>query len=140
MGKEDIREALESWFEYQTIFDLDILHEEYTFDVSCQGTVPVALACVFQANSFEDVLRNGLYVGGDTDTLLAIAGSIAEPLYGIPEDLRIKAEEIMAKHSPALLGMMQEFERQYGCGKAVKSATSPTFIGFFNRFMKKSAR
>lgn len=136
--KEEIRLAIEEWFEYQTVFDLDVLSEEYTFDVSCQGTVPVALACVFQAESFEEVMRNGLHCGGDTDTLLAIAGSMAEPLYGIPEDLRQQGEAMLLKHSPALLGMLLEFERKYGAGKVVASTQGFTFKGFFNRILKNA--
>jgi ADP-ribosylglycohydrolase len=136
--KEEIRLAIEEWFEYQTVFDLDVLNEEYTFNPTCQGTVPVALACVFQAESFEEVMRNGLHVGGDTDTLLAIAGSIAEPLYGIPEDLRKQGEAMLLQHSPALLGMLLEFERQYGAGKAVASPRNFSFKNLFNGLLKKS--
>lgn len=119
--KAEIREFMQDWFEYDLDLNLDTLHEEYVFDVSCQGTVPVALACVLQADSFEQTLRNGLYVGGDSDTLLAIAGAIAEPLYGVPEDLRKQAETIVHAHSPALLGMIHEFEKKYGKGKTAAS-------------------
>ncbi|MDT8925432.1 ADP-ribosylglycohydrolase family protein [Pseudomonas taiwanensis] len=140
MDRESIRLAIEEWFEYQTVFDFDVLHEEYTFTPTCQGTVPVALACVFQADSFEETMRLGLHAGGDVDTLLAIAGSVAEPLYGIPEDIRSQSEAMLMKHSPALLGMLLEFERQYGCGKVVKSKQSPRFEGFFTRFLKKAVR
>ncbi len=115
--KDEIREVMESWFEYSTNMDLDDLHAEYTFDISSQGTLPPALSCVFQADDFETVIRNGLYVGGDTDTLLAIAGSIAEPLYGVPGDLREKAEKMVNQHSPKLLGIVKEFEKKYGAGK-----------------------
>lgn len=120
-SKAEIIEFMQDWFEYDLDLNLDTLHEEYSFDVSCQGTVPVALACVLQADSFEQTLRNGLYVGGDSDTLLAIAGAIAEPLYGVPEALRKQAEAIVHAHSPALLGMLHEFEKNFGKGKAVAS-------------------
>lgn len=122
--KQEIYETILEWFEYEEYTELDTLHKEYSFDVSCQGTVPVALACVMQADSFEQVMRNGLYVGGDTDTLLAIAGSIAEPLYGIPENMRSEAVNMLNKHSPALLGMLCEFERKYGAGKTIAEPRS----------------
>jgi len=59
----------------------------YTFDVSCQGTMPVALAAFLESTSFEDALRLALSVGGDSDTIACITGSIAEAFYGIPKDL-----------------------------------------------------
>lgn len=118
-SKDQIRELIEASFEYDCSMNLDQLHEEYVFDVSCQGTVPVALSCVLQADSFEKTMRNGLYVGGDSDTLLAIAGSIAEPLFGVPQYMRDKAESMLSEASPSLLGTVREFEKRYGCGKSV---------------------
>lgn len=134
--KDEIYEAILEWFEYPSYDNLDTLHEEYSFDVSCQGTLPVAIACVMQADDFQQVMINGLYTGGDTDTLLAIAGSIAEPLYGVPEAMRIKAETILNQHSPALLGMLKEFERKYGAGKSI--AEKKSFGGFFSSFLRRS--
>jgi ADP-ribosylglycohydrolase len=96
---DQIRELIEASFEYDCSMNLDQLHEEYVFDVSCKGTLPVALSCVLQADSFEKTMRNGLYVGGDSDTLLAIAGSIAEPLFGVPQYMRDKAESMLAEAS-----------------------------------------
>ncbi|MHD0644261.1 ADP-ribosylglycohydrolase family protein [Pseudomonas aeruginosa] len=118
-SKDEILEVMTGWFDYDIPTDLDHLNETYRFDVTCQGTIPVAIACVMQGNSYEEVLRNGLHTGGDSDTLLCIAGSIAEPLFGIPQDIREKTEMILHMHSPVLLGIMQEFERQYGCGKHI---------------------
>ncbi len=129
-GKDEIKAVMESYFEYDCDLDLDVLHREYTFDVTSQGTVPVALACVFQAESFEKTLRNGLYVGGDSDTLLAIAGSIAEPLYGVPNTLREQVEEIIESSSPFLLGVLREFEGKYGCGQVIKEDAKWGMDGF----------
>lgn len=123
-SKADLKDIIENWFEYNLLLDLDDLHENYSFDITCQGTVTVALACVIQADSFEEVMRNGLYVGGDTDTLLAIAGSIAEPLYGVPSYMREEAEKILGKHSLQLLGILKDFEKKYGA----KKAEDPSFF------------
>lgn len=120
--KEEIAEAMDLIFNYDVHMDLNHLHETYTFDPSCQGTVPPAIACVLQANSFEEALRNGLYIGGDTDTLMCIAGSIAEPLFGVPDHLRAKAEAVLASHSNSLLGIVKDFEKKYGCGKGIATA------------------
>jgi ADP-ribosylglycohydrolase len=135
-GKDQIKAVMEEWFEYFVEIDLDQYHEEYSFDVSCQGTLPPAIACVLQANSFEEVMRNGLYIGGDTDTLLAIAGGIAEPLYGVPVDIREKTEAEILKQSPALLGTLHEFERKYGAGKAVTS-TSLDVMASLRRIIRR---
>lgn len=134
--KDEIYDGILEWFAYPRFDDLKHLHEEYQFDVSCEGTVPVALACVMQADSFEQVMINGTYVGGDVDTLLACAGAIAEPLYGVPQEMRAKAEAILGQTSPALLGMMREFERKYGAGKTIEQPSA--FGGFFNRLFKRS--
>lgn len=74
--------------------------------MSCQGTVPQALTCFFEGNDFEDTIRNAISVGGDSDTIAAIAGGVAEAFFGIPtalidvaklyldEDLLLLAENI----------------------------------------------
>lgn len=61
------------------------------FDVTCQGCVPLAFHIVEEAHSFEDAIRRAVAYGGDSDTLAAIVGSMAEALFGIPEDLQIQA-------------------------------------------------
>ncbi len=63
------------------------LSREYTFDESCQGTVPQALTCFFEGENFEDTVRNAIFIGGDSDTVAAIAGSVAEAFFGIPQTL-----------------------------------------------------
>ena len=67
--------------------DIDALRETYEFDETCQGSVPQALACFLKSTSFEDAILNSISIGGDSDTIAAIAASIAEPFYGIPADL-----------------------------------------------------
>lgn len=59
----------------------------YAFDVSCQGSVPQAIVCFLEGGDFEDVLRNAVSIGGDSDTIAAIAGGIAEAYFGIPDDI-----------------------------------------------------
>ncbi len=54
------------------------------FDESCEGTIPVALACFIESRDFVDAIRNAISVGGDSDTIAAIVGSLAEAYYGIP--------------------------------------------------------
>jgi ADP-ribosylglycohydrolase len=54
----------------------------YSFDISCQGTVPEAIVAFLDSESFEDAIRNAISLGGDSDTLACIAGGIAEAYYG----------------------------------------------------------
>jgi ADP-ribosylglycohydrolase len=59
---------------------------------SCQETVPEAITAFLEGESFEDVIRTAVSLGGDCDTLTCIAGSMAEAFYGVPEDLRRECE------------------------------------------------
>ena len=65
-------------------FTLDEIRDTYEFNETCQDTVPQALAAFYESTSFEDAMRNAISVGGDSDTLAAITGTIAEHYYGIP--------------------------------------------------------
>ena len=68
-------------------FDLDVIRYTYYFDGSCQGTVPEAIKCFLKATDFEDAIRNAISIGGDSDTIAAITGSIAEQFFSIPEEI-----------------------------------------------------
>ena len=72
---------------YNIDFSLDEIRLTYTFNETCQGTVPQALEAFFESISFEDAIRNAISIGGDCDTIAAIAGSVAGAYYGIPEDI-----------------------------------------------------
>lgn len=66
----------------------DDIRPTYKHTESSAGSVPQAIVCALQSTSYEDALRNAVSIGGDSDTIAAIAGSIAEVLHGIPEDIR----------------------------------------------------
>ncbi len=85
-SKEEIRKYIDENY-YFLDFTLDEIREKYSFDVTCQGTVPQAITCFLEGIDFEDTVRNAISLGGDGDTLAAIAGSIAEAYFGIPEHL-----------------------------------------------------
>ena len=72
---------------YNMNFDLDVIRYTYYFDGSCQGTVPEAIKCFLEATDFEDAIRNAISIGGDSDTIAAITGSIAEQFFSIPEEI-----------------------------------------------------
>jgi len=76
---------------YKLDFTLDEIRDTYRFNETCQETVPQAIEAFIESNSFEDAIRKAISIGGDSDTLAAITGSIAEAYYGVPKDIRLKA-------------------------------------------------
>jgi ADP-ribosylglycohydrolase len=88
--KREIRDRITRDY-YPIDFTIDAIRPTYVFDETCQETVPQALACFFESESFEDAIRTAISLGGDSDTIAAIAGAIAEAYYGIPDDLREQA-------------------------------------------------
>ncbi len=89
---QEIRSEIVSTYGYDLSRSVDEIRPDYSFDVSCQGTVPEAITCALEATSFEDAVRNAVSLGGDSDTLAAIAGPIAEALHGIPREIEEEAE------------------------------------------------
>ncbi|KXK18298.1 MAG: ADP-ribosylation/Crystallin J1 [Chloroflexi bacterium OLB15] len=86
-----LKRDLTEWFDYDLDRRLDDIRPTYSFDVSCQGSVPEAIIAFLESTDFEDAIRNAVSLGGDSDTIAAITGSIAEAAYGVPDDLRNKA-------------------------------------------------
>ena len=96
ISKEEIRSVLESRFHYNLRRRLKEIHPTYSFDVTCQGTVPEALIAFFESKHYEDAVRNAISLGGDADTLACIAGGIAEAYYGgVPKDISDRAMGIL---------------------------------------------
>lgn len=89
--KEILKNEIEKRYNYDLNFTLDEIRPSYRFDVSCQGTVPQAIVAFLESTDFEDAIRNAISIGGDSDTLAAITGSIAEAAYGIPNEIKEKA-------------------------------------------------
>jgi len=77
-----------SEFDYDLSSTVDEIRVNNPHSEACQKTVPEALTCVFESVSFEDAIRNAISIGGDSDTIAAIAGSVAEAIYGIPDIIR----------------------------------------------------
>ena len=86
-NKNEIKQYIEKEFGYDLSRKLDDIRKTYQFDVTCQGSVPEAIICFLEGEDFEDVIRNAVSLGGDSDTQAAIAGSIAEAFFGIPPHL-----------------------------------------------------
>lgn len=88
--KEDVKRYIENNY-YNLEFNIDGIRSNYKFDVSCQGSVPQAIKAFLEGKDYEDTIRNAISIGGDSDTIAAIAGSLAEAHFGIPNNIRKKA-------------------------------------------------
>ncbi len=95
---------------YKINFKLDEIRDTYRFNESCQDTVPQALEAFFESTGFEDAIRNAISIGGDSDTLAAITGGIAEAYYGIPADIRNHAITFLDEYQ---LKILLDFENKY---------------------------
>ena len=108
--KEEIRAAMEEYYDLGTTVD------EYRAQWSghgreiCQVSVPQALACFLEGESFEDVIRNCISIGGDSDTIAAIAGGIAEAYFGIPDEIR---EKVLAFLPDSLQEICRQFSQRF---------------------------
>jgi ADP-ribosylglycohydrolase len=84
---QDIGRDVAAFTGYDLLRTPDSIRPGYAFDVSCQGSVPEALCCALSASSYEEAIRSAVSLGGDADTQAAIAGSVAETLFGIPDHI-----------------------------------------------------
>lgn len=109
--KEAIREQISRQFGYNLDRTVDSIRPTYTFDVSCQGTVPEAIIAFLDATSYEDAVRNAISLSGDSDTLACITGGIAEAYYGpIPNPIFAKVRAFLP---PDLLAITEAFCLKY---------------------------
>lgn len=100
--KEKIQKMVKSY--YPGDYSVEELHRTYTFEPSCQKTVPEGMQCFFESEDYESAIRNVMYIGGDCDTLGAIVGAVAGAYYGIPEWIQEKALSMMPDY------MVEDYE------------------------------
>ena len=106
--KRRVKEHIEKAYGYDLSRTLDEIRPTYQFNETCQETVPQAIIAFLESTDFEDAIRNAISLGGDSDTLAAITGSIAEAAYGIPEWIREKAISYLDE---PLRAVLQRWER-----------------------------
>lgn len=111
VNKAKMKEYVSREFGYNLNRTLDEIRPRYHHVESCQLTVPEAITAFLESENFEDAVRNAVSLGGDTDTLAAITGSIAEAYYGISAILR---EECRKRVSEDILNVMQIFDETIG--------------------------
>ena len=93
--KEEIKDYVERTFRYDLNRTIDEIRPNYRFDVSCQGSVPEAIIAFLEGNSFEEVLRLAISLGGDSDTIACMACSIAACMYPIPVEIEDVCNDIL---------------------------------------------
>jgi type I restriction enzyme M protein len=106
--KNEIREKIARHY-YSLDFTIDGIRSSYLFNETCQETVPQAIEVFLESTSFEDAIRLAISLGGDSDTLAAITGSIAEAYYGVPQELEEKALTYLDRQLHAIYDEWQCF-------------------------------
>ena len=112
LTKDEIEGAVLKNFDYKipSLRDIYRLGDLGHFDSTCQETVPFALRCFLDAENFEDTLRKTIMAQGDTDTKGAIACSMAEACYEIPEEIAERAYEYLPAE---MLAIIEQFYDRY---------------------------
>ena len=108
-AKSDILLFVEKYSGYKMVDILSSRH--FGFDVSCQGSVPLAIGVFLQHNGFENIIRKSIMLGGDSDTIASMAGAIAGAYYGVPTSILESTRKIM---HPFLLHKIDKFEKKLG--------------------------
>ena len=107
--KRRIKEHIEREYGYNLSKTLDEIRPAYRFNETCQETVPQAIIAFLESTDFEDAIRNAISLGGDSDTLAAITGGIAEAAYGIPSWIRDKACSYLDEPLKAVLRRWEKY-------------------------------
>ncbi|MBR0160651.1 MAG: ADP-ribosylglycohydrolase family protein [Oscillospiraceae bacterium] len=109
--KEEIRTEMEKYYDLSTSVERYRENWQGHGREICQVSLPQALVCFFEGDSYEDVIRNCVSIGGDTDTIAAIAGGIAEAYYGVPEEFAGQVRDYVDERLLRIYDAFQEWLR-----------------------------
>lgn len=110
-SKPRIKDYITSTFGYNLKRTLDEIRPNYTFDETCRGSVPEAIIAFLESTDFEDAIRKAVTLGGDSDTIACITGSIGQAFYvGVPSHI---VTEVRKRLNPPLLAIIDEFTEKY---------------------------
>ncbi len=109
--KEHIKMLVTQSYSYDISQMCDEIRQTNTFNETCQITVPQAIVCFLESADFETAIRLAVSIGGDSDTIAAITGSIAEAYYSIPEQIKEKALSYL---TPEMINVINKFKQRYG--------------------------
>ena len=108
--KDEIMSYISNKFEYDLLRSLAEIKPYYEFYETCQKSVPEAIIAFYEGENYEDVIRKSISLGGDSDTIACMAGSIAEAYFGMPEEFK---EEALARLTPELRQIAEDFSAFY---------------------------
>lgn len=110
-AKDEIRSEISRRFGYDLDRTIDEIRPRYSFDISCQGTVPESIIAFLESKDFEDAVRIAVSLGGDSDTLACITGGIAHAFYKeIPQEI---VSEVRGRLPDELLNIIERFSAHY---------------------------
>lgn len=110
-SKAGIKHEIETRFDYELDRTIDSIRPGYSFDSSCRGSVPEAIIAFYESSDLEDAIRKAVSLGGDSDTLACIAGSIAHAYYGkIPEWIMKK---VYSRLPEAFIPVIEDFNLRF---------------------------
>lgn len=112
--KRRIKQHIEREYGYKLSQTLDEIRPTYHFNETCQDTVPQAIIAFLESTDFEDAIRNAISLGGDSDTLAAITGGIAEAAYGVPDWIEEKACSYLDEPLKDVLKRWRKFLTEQG--------------------------
>lgn len=107
--KEEIKSFIEQEFGYDLNRTLDEIRPGYELDATCPGSVPEAIIAFLEGKDFEDVIRGAISIGGDSDTIAAIAGGIAEAYYGIPDSIIKEVRNRLTEEQLFIVDCFEDF-------------------------------
>lgn len=111
ISKEELKEYIEKNY-FKLDYDLEDLRRNYKFSSKSINSVPQAIFAFLESNSFEETIRNAISIGGDTDTIACIAGSLAESYYGIPQELLEQVKPYLKDYMIELLDKEKVFQKR----------------------------
>ena len=110
VDKEEIREHVQATYGYDLDRTVEEIRPNYSFDVSCKGSIPESIICFLDGENFEDTIRNAVSLGGDSDTIAAIAGSIASAYWEVPYEIADRSFQIL---DGRLMDIFIRFEEKF---------------------------
>lgn len=110
LSKEELKKYIEDNY-YKLDYDLNELRLNYVFTNKASSSVPQAIFCFLESNNFEDAIRKAISIGGDSDTIACITGSLAEAYYGVPKKLINEVEKYLPVYIKIMLDKFYALEK-----------------------------
>jgi hypothetical protein len=134
-SKEEIAEYINCKFGYDYSESMEEMRARHRHDESCMDALPKAIRSFMDGTSVEDVIRNAVSLGGDTDTIAAIAGAMAEGFYGMPV---LYKGEVMQRVEDDMLEVLRIFDKTINpcmeVGAADQTDENATLADIYQRY------